>query len=467
RWRWRRWWKLNGVPRAAARAVAGQHADRRARRQARRQLLSDGQRRQLDLAQNGAPNALTRTVVSGPDANGLITVNETALGQSVNTQYRKDAQGIWSVDPIGDVAPPSVRQFVGDLLEIPEPFFAPGAVLESIRQGSWGVDLGGDGHPEGYRLEYRRQLVGFETLALPRGSAETAHLRTVIVFTLTPSSLAQSELSSTATEDTWWAPGIGLVRAERRFEGDGAEPPITLTIVGATVAGQPLFVDPPDGTLTKLSLVHNDLVYDTARQRYYASIPGSATGVGNSIATIDPATGAISYSTAIGSEPFALGLAPDGGALYVGLNGSGEVARLSLPSLAETGRVRLPSDSIFHTQMFAENIAVSPSDASVVAVSMWRPNLSPRHGGVVLLRSLVVQPVKTQERRAALGRRRRRHFRHAVDSEVRGRSATSAADDDRAGADGAGRTAHGQHVLELVGQRHLAVQLAFAAVARR
>jgi hypothetical protein len=81
----------------------------------------------------------------------------------------------------------------------------------------------------------------------------------------------------------------------------------------------------------------------------------------------------------------------------VGLNGSGEVARLSLPSMVETGRVRLPSDTIFGAQMLAENIAVSPTDSTVVAVSMWRPSLSPRHGGVALLRNLVVQPVRTQD----------------------------------------------------------------------
>jgi hypothetical protein len=258
------------------------------------------------------PNGLTRNVAFGPDADGNIVLNEVGLGQSGSTSYRKTAQGIVVVDPLAGVAPPSVRQFVGDLLEIAEPFYAAGSVLESIRQGSWDTDLDGDGHPEGFRLECRRELIGFDTLSLPRGTAEAVHLRTVIVFTLYPSSPNRRDVSSTATEDTWWAPNIGLVRAERRIDGDGGTAPITLTITGGTVGAQPLFAAPPDGTLTKLSLVHNDVVFDPTRQVYYASVPGSAVGVGNSIATIDPTSGAVAYSAVVGSEPFALGLSADG-----------------------------------------------------------------------------------------------------------------------------------------------------------
>jgi DNA-binding beta-propeller fold protein YncE len=146
----------------------------------------------------------------------------------------------------------------------------------------------------------------------------------------------------------------------------------------------------------KIALVHNALVYDALRNRYYASIPGSVVGSGNSIAAIDPATGAVSYSAAVGSEPFALGLAADGSALYVGLNGSGEVIRLSLPGLQELSRTRLPVPAFFG-QLLAENIAVSPIDPNVVAVSTWRVNSSPRHGGVVLIRSGVLQPRMTQD----------------------------------------------------------------------
>jgi len=55
--------------------------------------------------------------------------------------------------------------------------------------------------------------------------------------------------------------------------------------------------------------------------------------------------------------------------LYVGLDGSGEVERLGLPSMSAAGRTRLVADSFFG-QSHAETIAISPADASVAAASL-------------------------------------------------------------------------------------------------
>ena len=98
----------------------------------------------------------------------------------------------------------------------------------------------------------------------------------------------------------------------------------------------------------------------------------------------------------MGSEPGALALSSNDDVLYVGLNGTGDVVKLRLPDMAELWRARLPASSFFG-QLFAERIAVSPLDADVVAVSMYRPTASPRHGGVALIRAGVVQPVMTQD----------------------------------------------------------------------
>jgi DNA-binding beta-propeller fold protein YncE len=92
-------------------------------------------------------------------------------------------------------------------------------------------------------------------------------------------------------------------------------------------------------------------------------------GSGNSIARIDPATGQVTHSAPVGSEPTALALAADASVLYVGLNGSGEVVRLALPSMAEQGRTRLPVSSFFGKSV-AVAIAVSPADPGAAAVSM-------------------------------------------------------------------------------------------------
>lgn len=354
----------------------------------------------FDRVQNGVttPNAMTQSVQSASGNQFFVT--ETESGQvSSSATYRRSAEGIVSVDPMASFAPPAARTLVGDTLEIAEPFYPVGATRRIIRQGSWGADLDGDGTPESFRLEITQVLVGFETVALPLGSAETVHFRNVSQFVLSPSSMAQSVITINATEDTWWAPGIGLVRSERvATDANGAIviPTHTFVIASGSVAGAALFQPPLDGTLLKLPLLHNGLVFDAVRQRYYASIPGSVVGNGNSIASIDPATGAVSYSAPVGSEPFALALAADGSTLYVGLNGSGDVVKLRLPDLTELSRTRLPAPAFFG-QMLAETIAVSPIDPNVVAVSMLRVGVSPRHGGVALIRAGVLQPRMTQE----------------------------------------------------------------------
>lgn len=152
-------------------------------------------------------------------------------------------------------------------------------------------------------------------------------------------------------------------------------PPVTWPVTSSST---------PDGQVLELGLPHNALAYDAARNVYYASVPGSVTGAGNSIASIDPAAGQIAHSAPVGSEPSALALADDGSVLYVALDASGEVLRLALPSMAEQARVRLPFDSSYNRSRIVA-IAVSPADAGVAAVAT-------RDSGVALLRDMVVQP---------------------------------------------------------------------------
>jgi hypothetical protein len=109
-------------------------------------------------------------------------------------------------------------------------------------------------------------------------------------------------------------------------------------------------------------------------------------GAGNTIATIDPATGAVAHSAPVGSDPNPLALAADGSALYVGLDGTGEVVKLALPSLAASGRMRLPVSPLFG-QSHAHALAVSPADPDAVAVTSSEFSF-----GYALLRGLVFQP---------------------------------------------------------------------------
>jgi len=358
--------------------------------------FNDGDTWTFDRVQDGRtfPADAVRTVVTGNGTDAQIRL--TVDGVSTTTQFRRTSDGVLIIDPLGYIAPPAARALIGDMLAFPEPFYPVGSTRTRIRQGAWDEDVDGDGIFESFHLEIDDVLVGFESLVLPQGTAETARFRTRLVLTLTPSNPEYPVVSASTTEENWLAPGIGIVRSQfesTNWDGSVDQPRQTLEIASGTVAGAELFIE---GTLRKLSLPHNALVFDRSRGVYYASVPGSAPGIGNSIATIDALTGDINHSPSVGSEPSALAISGDGSALYVGLNGSGEVAKLQLPAMRESYRTRLPA-SPFYGQLLAENLAASPVEPDVVAVVLLRPNMSTRHGGVALLRAGAVQPTMTQE----------------------------------------------------------------------
>lgn len=345
------------------------------------------------LSSNGAPTGQTVTrTVTGATAD-TFTISETNPGTLPETEsYRRTSAGISQLDLTSDL-PSAVQALVGEVMMFPEPFYPVGGTRSAVRQGSWGEDADGDGIVDSFRFELSQQLVGFETVALPLGSPEAARFRTVITLTISPSSLRNAPVTISGTEESWWAPDIGLVRVDRTLvDENGATSTQSLAIASGSVGGTALFTAQPDGTLIKLALTHNALVFDASRNRYYASIPGSAGSNGNSIATIDATTGAVSHSAAVGSEPFPMAVAPDGSALYVGLKGSGEVVKLTLPAMSEQYRVRLPGALNSGTQLLPKSIAVSPVESDVIAVSTVDPVGSSYNSGAVQIRAAAVQP---------------------------------------------------------------------------
>lgn len=341
------------------------------------------------VAETGGNVSRSVSAASGGD----LLITETGGGATGSETLRRTAEGVLLLQPLADIGVP-VGDVLSSLLIYPEPFYPVGGERVAIRQGTLGQDLDGDGSPDSFRLEFRQVLVGFETLTLPDGpTADVAHFRDVIRITVRFSDPANDDVTVVGTENSWWAPGIGMVRAERSVadaDGRPIEAPQTLSVSSGSVGGQLLFAPRPDGTVTKIPLTHRALVHDAARGRYYASVPSGSSAQPNTIASIDAVTGAVSHSAPIGANPGPLALSADASRLYVGLDGSGEVLQLRLPDLAELSRTRLPSPP-GDAQWTAESITVSPLDPGVAAVAMQRVATSPRHTGVALIRDGVLQ----------------------------------------------------------------------------
>jgi DNA-binding beta-propeller fold protein YncE len=83
-----------------------------------------------------------------------------------------------------------------------------------------------------------------------------------------------------------------------------------------------------------INLPHNGLVYDPTRQLFYASTPGAAGNIGNSVVPVDPIAGTVGDPVWVGSDPWQMAVSSDGQYLYVSLYNSFAIRRVTLPSMS-------------------------------------------------------------------------------------------------------------------------------------
>jgi trimeric autotransporter adhesin len=121
-------------------------------------------------------------------------------------------------------------------------------------------------------------------------------------------------------------------------------------------------------TLTVLDLPANDIIWDPFAQLIYASMPSSYGTNGNTIAVINPTTGAVTGYHFAGSEPTQLALDSKSEYLYVGLNGVGAVQQLDLPSFTAGNLISLGTTT--GGPNLAQAVAVSPTNSQTIAVAL-------------------------------------------------------------------------------------------------
>lgn len=148
-----------------------------------------------------------------------------------------------------------------------------------------------------------------------------------------------------------------------------------------------------------LAIAAKDLVYNSKTGRLYASV-GSASTNGNSIATINPATGQVEKTTFMGSEPGPLAISDDGNFVYVGLDGAHTVCRYNIEQDKKDLEFAVGGDN-FAGAYYAEQIAVMPGNPNTIAVSKRNQGFSPRHEGVTIYDNGVARPVSTRDHTGA------------------------------------------------------------------
>ena len=164
---------------------------------------------------------------------------------------------------------------------------------------------------------------------------------------------------------------------------------------GASVAGAaPAPAGMAGWTAAVVDLPNGGIAYDPVRDVVLVAVAPSVPTLGNHLVEMDPHTGALGRSVAIGADPRALAVADDGSRAYVGGLGSNDVTEVDLSTFTVTQRFSLgvgPSSG----GRFADDILVQPGNPSVIAVSMRNEGLTPRHEGVAIFDEGVPRPTAT------------------------------------------------------------------------
>jgi uncharacterized repeat protein (TIGR01451 family) len=149
-------------------------------------------------------------------------------------------------------------------------------------------------------------------------------------------------------------------------------------------------VGPPTNQfLSELGLNTRELLYDSAQQRLFASIPASEPFLGNCIAVLNPVTLNIDRCLFAGSEPNQIALSEDGRYLYVGVDGIRALRRLD-----SAGQQPAMEFDLSRTLMLnAYDIQVQPGHPDTVgATAGWLDTNGGPAGGVLIYDKGVQRP---------------------------------------------------------------------------
>lgn len=165
---------------------------------------------------------------------------------------------------------------------------------------------------------------------------------------------------------------------------------MTVTVDNLTSPAVPVAVVlPAQGNLLIVDQETTKMVYNPADGKLYATTPANALSRPNSVVVIDPATGQIVNSVAVGSEPKELAVSTDGSTLYVGLDGSNSIRPIALSTLTPGTAFALGGGSF--SSYVARAIEPIPGSPNSIVVSLQEPGIS-APSGVVIFDSGIARP---------------------------------------------------------------------------
>ncbi len=175
--------------------------------------------------------------------------------------------------------------------------------------------------------------------------------------------VSATELQAQVPASSIVTPGLLSVVVNSSNYGPSSQYSLTVT-PGTSVTGSLNF--------SLVNITANDMVWDTATQQIYLSIPNTSSTNPNTITALDPTTGQLGLSQFAGSNPDQMSLSSDDSYLYVGLDGSATVQRFTLPGLGTDISIPLGSSTLGPN--IAVGIKAAPGLPHTVAVLIGNPS---------------------------------------------------------------------------------------------
>lgn len=147
------------------------------------------------------------------------------------------------------------------------------------------------------------------------------------------------------------------------------------------------------GFTAYIALPNNAMALNPVNGLLYVSVPSSAGApYGNSVVSVDPATGVIGTPIPVGSEPDKLAISSDGTTLWVGLDGASTVRRVDLTTGKAGIQFSLGSNvGTYDYPPIVHAIAVLPGTTDSIVISRMN-NAYTYQDGVAIYDSGVARP---------------------------------------------------------------------------
>lgn len=180
---------------------------------------------------------LTRSVVSGPNTDGHVVLQEQEDKSTGTEHYTVSSAGVAQDDPleVASVLPGLYQGFPSWIL-LPNEQQRTGETRTSDASGDTGADLDNDGKTDGYLLHTEAVFKGIKTINVLGSPTQVAHFVFTMVLELKYSTDGSTRKLTIVQSDAY-AKGLGLVQTERVVVQDGKETARQLLVLRAAKVG--------------------------------------------------------------------------------------------------------------------------------------------------------------------------------------------------------------------------------------